>query len=126
MSEGVDMALTVPPPPETAEGDVQHVETRVGVEVELPTIGRIVHFRIDPDDSDTLRPALVLGHHPSGDGVLVVQVFLHGGDLPYASGTHLRKVEAVGGFFAIAAFGPECGEWRWPARDEPEFFVATA
>lgn len=108
-----------PPLQDVATGDAEE-----GVDVEFPTVGRIVHLRIDFDDPEpVLRSALVLerGDYP---GWLRVQVFLLPDD-PVFPGSRI-KTTAPGCFTAVVPFGPELGEWRWPERaDEPDTFVST-
>lgn len=96
-----------------------------GVGVELPTLGRFVHLRIDANEAEPLlRPLLVL---EAQDGGLVTgQVFLLPDDLPYAPGSGIRRADAIpGAYFATVPFGHETGEWRWPDYPEPIFFTAS-
>lgn len=94
------------------------------VEVELPTIGRLVHIRIDAggeDDEIVLRPAIVVC--PYDDGSVFVRVFLFVGDIPLPPGAGIHG--DAGGYYAVTRYGTECGEWCWPERGEPEFFTAN-
>lgn len=90
------------------------------VEVVYPTVGRVVHLRLDvnsdPDAVPVLRPALVLGRGKD-QGFLRLQVFLFPTDLTevgIAAGSRIFQREGCHGYFAAAPFGDDCGEWRWP------------
>lgn len=80
------------------------------VEVELPTVGRIVHVLMAPG---TVRPAIVMGRND--DGRLLVTVFKDDHD-PSPPG--LRSGTGVVGY------GTHLGGWFWPERAKKETFRA--
>lgn len=103
--------------PDTAEEAVAAADEALhDVATLLPTVGRIVHLKINDDEAgEVLRPALVLGRGDI-DTFLHLQVFLYPHDVPYAPGTRIRKFDAVpGAFFARAPEGDSVGDWRWPS-----------
>lgn len=110
-------------PPDAPDATLPSERVATPVEVEVPTVGRLVHFRIDVSgDEVVLRPALVLARGEGKPGVLQLQVFLLSSDIPYAPATGLRIFN--GGYFVTARWGPETGEWRWPDYGgDPEFFA---
>jgi hypothetical protein len=109
-------------PPADAPEALNSVETVEDDRVEVPSVGRIVHLRIDTNtDEEVLRPAIVLGRGDQGT-FLHLQVMLYPHDLPLPPGARVRVFDK--GYFARAPHGTDCGEWRWPEYVESVFFDA--
>jgi len=82
---------------------------------QVPTVGRIVHYRVGgDDDAPELRPAIVV--RDWGGGCVNLQVFLDGRNDDRHAETSERECIQGTAWRTSVTEGAEVGQWRWPAR----------
>ena len=104
--------------PEAGQGSVETLLYTVEVK---PSIGRIVHFCIDPEGV-VVRPAIITDVFE--DGSVALQVFARLDDIPFAYSSALKKYD-VGCVCDRAYEGVDVGQWRWPDIAHYEVPVPT-